>query len=112
MIDKYETELAEIRRALRIDSTRAEYDAIVKKYNQPVILEVPLGELVDNLAGFAIVWKMRGWLNNIMPITGKERFNAQGLEGKVQVKMTLYDALFISLQTTRDRLNIIKGGKE
>ena len=109
MIDKYDTELAEIRHALRINSTLAEYSVIVKKYNQPVILEVPLGELVGNLAGFAMVWKMQGRLSDVMPITGKERFNAQGLEGKVRVKMALYDALLVSTQTTKNRLNIIKG---
>ena len=60
-------------------------------YRTPVILEVPSGELCkDFMSRIALVgasrWESTG-------LDGTEGFNAQGLEGKVQIKKDLFGAL-------------------
>lgn len=67
-----------------------------KMYSQfciPVRLEVPLGELARDdssaWAGFVIGHRMAGRIEFPLPITGKEGFAAQGLEGKVAFDTTL-----------------------
>jgi hypothetical protein len=60
--------------------------------DQEVVLEVPTGELAkDWLTSMAIL----GRRDTPQPVglTGKENFNAQGLEGKVQIKKDLFSAL-------------------
>jgi hypothetical protein len=62
-----------------------------KWYTKTVILEFPLGELYDNyLKTTALVFNKQ---YKIAPIGENEKFNAQGLEGKVQVEMPLYEAI-------------------
>ena len=94
-------ELGMIQRALAIGATHEQYVACVKALNQKVRFECPLGECVDALAGFAWVWKMRGLLT-VQPIIDADRFNAQGLEGKVSIPCTLYDALFYAMQASSE----------
>lgn len=58
---------------------------------QEVILEMPLGELCcDGLKTLALVGRRKP---EPMGLTGKEGFNAQGLEGKVQIRKELFGAL-------------------
>lgn len=59
--------------------------------DQPVTLEFPLGELaVDWLRTLSLTG---GRLFATEPLDGSEGFDAQGLEGKVQVERDLFGAL-------------------
>lgn len=106
-IDKvlWETAQRDIRHALRMGASRTEYLQSIRTYNQSVRLHIPLGEL-DNLAGFAWVWKQKGRMSAPQPLTGNERLKAQGLEGKVTVDMSLYDAVIVASQADPHRLAI------
>ena len=60
-------------------------------YRREVILEVPLGELAkDGLTTLALVGCGRP---ATAPLTGKEGFSAQGLEGKAVIMKDLFSAL-------------------
>jgi len=60
-------------------------------YRQQVTLEVPTGELAkDGLTTLAIIGRS---YPEIVPLTGKEGFAAQGLEGKAQITKDLFGAL-------------------
>lgn len=62
-------------------------------YHQAAVLEFPLGEVTNRaLAGFLFVWYHQNKIK-IQPITQKDRFDAQGLEGKCVVETTLWTAL-------------------
>lgn len=50
-------------------------------------LEFPSGEITNPaIAGYLFAWRMTNELQLGLPITGKEQFSAQGLEGKVAVE--------------------------
>lgn len=74
----------------KIGAPTVKYDPS-KWYRQSVTLEVPTGELAkDGLTAMAL----RGQsVPVITELTGKEQFNAQGLEGKVQIRKELFSAL-------------------
>ena len=56
-----------------------------------MVLEFPLGELAEEgLKTVALVARSEHWTE---PLTGKEGFTAQGLEGKVLVVKGLFGAL-------------------
>jgi len=97
---QYPNEIAQMRHALRIGATREEYLAVIKALNRRVKFECPVGELIDALAGFAWAWKMKGKLSDVLPIGERDRFDAQGLEGKVSIECNLYDALFYAMQAS------------
>lgn len=60
-------------------------------YRQEVILEVPTGELTrDGLTTLALLGKRT---YESARLTGKEGFDAQGLEGKVRIRKDLFGAL-------------------
>lgn len=60
-------------------------------FRKKVILEFPLGELAhDGLTTLALVGRERP---DPVDLTGKEGFDAQGLEGKVQIETDLFCAL-------------------
>jgi len=60
-------------------------------YNQTVVLEVPTGELArDGLTTIALIGRSP---HETAPLTGKEGFNAQGLEEKVVIHKPLVNAL-------------------
>ena len=62
-------------------------------YRTQVILEVPSGELCkDFLSRIALVGASQ-W--EPQSLDGTEGFNAQGLEGKVQIKKDLFGALMV-----------------
>lgn len=68
----------------------AKYDPS-KWYRQTVTLEVPTGELAkDGVTTMALKGHS---VPVIVELTGKEGFNAQGLEGKVQIRKELFSAL-------------------
>lgn len=85
----------EVRYALRIGATHKEWTRAVKKHSRKVVAHIPVGELVGNLVGYAWAWRMQGRLGEVEPITKKDRLNAQGLEGKVTIMMSLYDAVLV-----------------
>lgn len=60
-------------------------------YAKSVMLEFPMGELCkDGLTTIALI----GFTHvSPMPLTGKEGFVAQGLEGKIQINKPLINAL-------------------
>ena len=59
--------------------------------NRKVTLEFPIGELAkEGLHTLALIGFARP---KPVPLTGKEGFDAQGLEGKVQTRRTLKDAI-------------------
>ena len=99
--------VATIRHALRMGASHDEYVAVTRKYSAKAEIHLPLGEAISTLAGHAGIWRMRGELSQPQPITERDSFNAQGLEGKVIVNgHTLYDAFFYASQTGADRINI------
>ena len=70
--------------------SKVEYDAS-KWYRQTVTLEVAAGELCkDGLTTMALVGRSPYVTEGL---TGKEGFNAQGLEGKVVIRKELFGAL-------------------
>ena len=70
---------------------RAPYDPDAW-YWQEAILEFPLGEMMkDQMLTLALIGK--GGTYEILDLTGKEGFDAQGLEGKVQVRKSLWNAV-------------------
>lgn len=63
-----------------------------KWVDKVVVLEFPLGELAkDGLTTLALVGMGKNY--ETAGLTGKEGFNAQGLEGKVRVRKPLFNAL-------------------
>lgn len=65
--------------------------------DQRVTLEVPIGELAASNLGEVVAMK-RGFGSidvSTGPLTGSERFNAQGLEGKASIVTTLFDAFIM-----------------
>ena len=62
-------------------------------YHQEAQLEFPLGELSNpNIAGFVWAWKMQARIETT-EIAKDDRFNANGLEGKIIIRTTLSTAL-------------------
>jgi len=82
--------------------SKSEYDAS-KWYRQTVTLEVAAGELCkDGLTTLALVGRSP---YQSEPLTGKEQFNAQGLEGKVVIRKELFGALM----NMRDLIAVNRG---
>lgn len=69
-------------------------------------VEFPLGELIDSLMGFAWAWKIAGKDLSAQPIMAADRFNAQGLEGKVSLGMDLSSAIVVYSQCGPNRCQI------
>ena len=62
-------------------------------YRQKVTLEFPLGEAAKDWLTSMALGVLPGRNYTIRPITGKEGFAAQGMEGKVGVEKELFAAL-------------------
>ena len=76
------------------------------EHEGPAELHLPLGEIMnERIAGHVFAWRMLGKLATA-PITGKERFAAQGLEGKVVVATTLVGALLVWRECARGRCTV------
>ena len=82
-------------------------------YREQVILEFPSGELCKGaLASLALLGRRAPV---VAELTGKEGFNAQGLEGKVVVRKDLFGALMNRrdiLPEYRGRIVSDKGGSQ
>lgn len=59
-------------------------------HQQTVALEFPIGELTKPMMRLVLVGRAEP---EVLPIDGSERFDAQGLEGKVRVRKPLVNAL-------------------
>lgn len=67
--------------------------SLPREYSQSARFEAPLGEWIDKLSGFALVLRLRGKLPQPTAITRRDRFNAQGLEGKIAIDTDLGTAI-------------------
>lgn len=76
-------------------------------YSVPATVSLPLGELLnERISGFVTVWRMKGLVDQPGPITSADRFNAQGLEGKVVIEGDLGDAVLVAANVPLDRVNV------
>ena len=75
-------------------------------YDQEARFVAPLGELISSLQGFAWGWKMRAREVEICPLTKKDQFNAQGLEGKFSINCTLGEAIIYWVQCPKHRATV------
>ena len=70
-------------------------------------VEFPLGELTNrNIAGFVGVWASKGLIKDY-PIDKTDRFNAQGLEGKIRIATTLATALLVYRELPPNRCQLL-----
>lgn len=87
------------------------WESAYKKYTgQKAIIEFPVGELMNpKISGYVWTWGMTGKIL-LNPITEKDRFKAQGLEGKASVPTNLLTALLVwkELPEYRRQIVIIK----
>lgn len=74
--------------------------------NREVTLEYPMGEIAENFTK-TLVLTNNGAKPDVVPLTGKEGFNAQGLEGKCQVRKPLVQALTALAMTSPFRGRIV-----
>jgi hypothetical protein len=80
------------------------YDDPHSKWNQSAKLEFPLGEIaIDGLRTIALLGIERP---KPEPILASDRFNAQGLEGKISRTIPLREALIISDMLDSNRRQI------
>ncbi len=71
-------------------------------------LEFPLGEVMNpKISGYVWAWKMRNILQT-KAITEKDKFKAQGLEGKISVQIPLLSALLAWRELPEHRRQIIE----
>lgn len=78
-----------------------------QKPGYEVEIHIPLGELFNpKIEGFVWAWRLSGCLNKVHPITGKDRFNAQGLEGKVIIPTNSGTAYIVAQELPKNRINI------
>lgn len=68
--------------------------------------ECPLGEWIGNLQGVAWAFKMLGKTPDPQPMTGKEGWNAQGLEGKIVIETDLVNSIIYYSQSEPNRASI------
>lgn len=81
-----------------------------KYSNIPVTIEMPLGELMNpNIKGFIWAHNIKKTLSYPFPITNKDHFNAQGLEGKFGIHTDMMAAIIISREVDPSRIQIKKG---
>ena len=85
------------------------FDQIYDEYRKiNVRLEFPLGEIMNpKIAGFVWVWNLMNKIK-IETISKKDRFNAQGLEGKATVETDLVGAVLAYWELPRYRRAIVK----
>lgn len=74
----------------------------------PAEVHFPTGELLNpDIRGFVIAWRMKGEIGSPQPITARDSFNAQGLEGKIVLPLgTLGDAVLVAVSMKPGRYNI------
>lgn len=88
---KVETLVAEMQQAANPEN----WENWHKQHCMDVTLELPLGEVMNpRISGFVWAWKKQGKIK-MGRIQKRDRFNAQGLEGKAIVRTTLVTALLV-----------------
>ena len=87
---------------------RSRYDAFQRAHGRLVRFEAPVGTWIGDLAGFAAGLKLQGRLPPVQPIIVADRFNAQGLEGKISVRVPLATALLYAAQCDAHRFQILE----
>ncbi len=105
-VDKYQQE---IDHTLQQTNYVQQWEVLHRKLsNIDAILYLPLGEIANpKISGFVWAWNMQHRLGEPEDITEKDRFNAQGLEGKIKINCcTLMDALTIVRYLDNGRYNI------
>ena len=92
-----------------IKNVEEDFDKYYWDYRkQKALIEFPLGELMNpNIGGYIWAWHMKGIIKTA-PITEKDRFMAQGLEGKTSIPVDLFTALLAYKELPRFRRQIIK----
>jgi hypothetical protein len=74
--------------------------------DRDAVIEMPTGELMnERIRGFAWAWASKGRIQDA-PIEKSDRFNANGLEGKVIVRTTLTVALLVYRELPPHRIQI------
>lgn len=102
-----ETMLVELQEAAVMGENS--WNRLSGKYTgRKALFEFPLGEMMNpKVGGYIGVWGLRNMIQT-KPITEKDRFKAQGLEGKASVPMTLLVALFAWGEFPEHRRQIIE----
>ena len=102
-IDRLDSELA----AAAGSCNLAQYSAWADSMgDSPALVEFPLGELTNGrIGGFVWVWGMKGIVQSARIDSG-DRFNAQGLEGKCTIPVTLTTALLVYRELPPNRCQI------
>jgi len=91
-----EDDLAEFRAHSMEGDTPEWRDVYDRVANRPARVEFPTGEITNPaIAGYILGAKLGGTLESGLPITAQDRFNAQGLEGKVALATNLLNACLI-----------------
>ena len=109
--EQNEIDLKEYAEVLRkLSEKDFQWDAVPGKFKKIVNLEVPLGELANpkNSAQWAFGIMMNNGKGTVARLTGKERLNAHGLEGKMVFRVQYRDALMRGSCCDVDRVNIVK----
>jgi len=85
------------------------WEEFFNKYSQrKALIEFPLGELFNpNIRGYLWAWQMAGKIQT-KPITEKDRFKAQGLEGKASIPVDMVTALLVWRELPEYRRQIIE----
>jgi hypothetical protein len=97
--------------AAHLDGDRGAFDRwLAAEGHAPARLELPLGELLDeHIGGFAWAWARNGAVRT-EGITAGDRFDAQGLEGKAVVEVSLVTALLVARDLPPRRVAVYTGG--
>lgn len=93
--------------AAHLDGDHGAFDRwLAAEGNAPARLELPLGELLNQrIRGFAWAWAADGAVQTDAITTG-DRFDAQGLEGKAVVEVSLVTALLVAREVPRHRVAV------
>jgi len=93
--------------AAHLDGDHGAFDRwLAAEGNAPARLELPLGELLnERIRGFAWAWATDGAVHTDGITTG-DRFDAQGLEGKAVVEVSLVTALLVARDLPRHRVAV------
>lgn len=89
-------------------SQNGQWDSFFNQHNIPALLEFPIGEMMNKkIEGFIFAWKLQNSITT-KPIEKTDRFNAQGLEGKIRVMTSLITALLVYRELPKYRCQIFK----
>ena len=74
------------------------------KPERQAVFQCPLGEWIDTLQGFAWAYRLKHGINpKVHSIDKFDRFNAQGLEGKISIEVDLTTAIVMASQVEINR---------